>query len=245
MSFLSTLGKIAGIGASFIPGVGPAASLGMKTLSKAPTALAALGAASEVGGKQSAGAAEGRIKEADLLQRADKLLNQQYGTQQGAESNAGQLDLQRKNFTEGARGGRAKQALLADLIGGYQPTRVSVKGVPEANISGGAQIGAGGKQAMAELSRQALLAQLSPDEFTGGKVLAPPTMSALPQQGGLDKTRSVLSQIGQFGGAVAPFLSQGQSGPAPSSAAAPPVAPDPQSTAVQENLKRLMEGVRF
>ncbi len=215
MGFLSTLGKIAGVVTPFIPGVGPAASLGMKLASKVPSALSALGAVSQVGGKQSAGAAEGRIKEADLLQRADQLRNQQYGTQQGAESNAGQLDLQRKGFTEGARGSRAKQALLADMISGYQPTRVSVAGVKNADISGGPQIGEGGRKAMAELSRQALLAQLTPDEFTGGKVLAPPSMSKLPQAGKLDTTRSVLSQIGQLGGAVAPFLSSGQQAPAP------------------------------
>ena len=237
MGFLSALGKIAPFAASFIPGVGPALS----------PALGAIGAASQVGGKQAAGAAEGRIREADLLQRQDQLRNSQYGTQQGAEMNAGQLDLQRKGFTEGARGSRAKQAFLADLLGNYQPTRVSVKGVPEANISGGPQIGAGGKQAMAELSRQALLAQLTPDKFEGGNVLAPPELSTLPQAGKFDTTRSALSQIGQVGGALAPFLSQGQSKPSVRPQAAPVagMAPDPQTTAVQENLKRLMQGVRF
>ncbi len=249
MSFLSALGKIAGIAAPFIPGVGPAASLGMKALSKAPTALSALG---NVASNASAGRAAGREKEIDIEAKRDQLRNQQYGTQQGAEMNAGQLDLQRKNFTEGARGGRAKQALLADLIGGYQPTRVSVAGVKNADISGGPQLGAGGKQAMAELSRQALLAQLSPDEFTGGKVMAPPSLSQLPQAGKLDSFLNTLGPAAAIGGALgSSFGNKPQAaapGPMGAGSTVPPEmqlgavnAPGGPSAATAAELKRLQQ----
>jgi hypothetical protein len=92
--------------------------------------------------------------------------------------------------------------LLADMMSNYQPTRVSVAGVKNADISGGPQLGAGGKQAMAELSRQALLAQLTPDKFEGGTVMAPPSLSKLPQAGKMDSFLNTLGPASAIAGAI-------------------------------------------
>lgn len=162
-----------------------------------------LGAAGDIAGKAAGGAAAGRQAESQALLSRDQLANQQYGIKQGAEMNAGQLDLQRKNFSEGARGDRAKQALIASILGGgFQPTNVSVPGVKNATITGGlgeSIKNPGAQAAMQELMKQALAAQLAGDTFTGGKVLDAPTISQVPKAGLLEK---VLGGVGLGGSLI-------------------------------------------
>ena len=59
---------------------------------------------------------------------------------------------------------------------------------------------------MAELSRQALLAQMTPDAFTGGKVLTAPALSKLPQSGKLDSFLNTLGTVGTIGGAAGSLM---------------------------------------
>jgi hypothetical protein len=202
MSFLSGLLKVGGaIAAPFTGG----ASLG----------LSALGGIGDIAGKAAGGAASGREREAQLLMQQDQLRNSQFGTQQGAEMQAGNLDLNRKNFEEGARGGRAKQALLASLLGGgFQPTSIDVPGIKKSTMTGGlaeSLKSPGAQQAMQELMRQALAAQMqqgSPqgEQFTGGAMLKPPTLNAMPKAGMLEK---ILGGVGVGGSILGSLAGRG------------------------------------
>ena len=179
-------------------------------------ALMGAGLLGNLFGKGAEKSAQGRVQESNLLQQRDLLRNQQFNTQQGAEMNAGQLDLQRKGFTDDARLNRAKQAALADLLMNYSPQRVSVKGVPDAQISGGTRLGEGGRAGLAEMQKQALAALLKGDTFEGGKVLAPPSLSALPKASGWEKTQGILGTIGSLaGGLGATGLFDGGGGSSP------------------------------
>jgi len=156
------------------------------------------------------GRAEGRQAEAGVLQQGDQLANQQFTTQQNAQMQAGNLDLQRRAFADSARGSRGKQALIADMIGHYQPTSVSVPGITNATIRGGLHesIGDMGKASMAELSRQALLKLMEGDEFQGGQMLTPPKATPLPQSGKLDTFLNTAAGISGLAGSLSPFLEE-------------------------------------
>ncbi len=194
MSFLSGLFKNA---VGFIPGVGPALKMGIDMV----------GDISKTASGAAKGAAAGRQVDTQNVITRDQLRNQQYGTHQSAEMNAGQLDMQRKNFTEDARGGRAKQALLASILGGgLQPTSINVPGIKSAQISGGladSLKNPGAQGSMAELMKQALAAQMDGarpggEKFAGGAVLAPPSLSALPQAGKLENIMGGVGLGGSF-----------------------------------------------
>lgn len=180
---------------------------------------AILGAITGLGGLLGGGAkaaSDGRMNEAQLNVLRDRNALDAYGTAQNAQFQQGGLDLQRKGFTEDARGGRAKQAAIADLLAKFKPTQISVPGIPQAQVSGGLQgLGAGGQQAMAELMKQALAAQLAGDKFEGGNILKAPTQSAIPKAGLLEKIMGIGGMIGQGAGAIAPFLQSGQAQPKP------------------------------
>lgn len=202
MSFLSGLLKGVGTALSFapVPGAG-AASKALSMIGKGSSIMGdvagALKDGSKVAGDAAAASAAARQQQAQNILTQNNQANQQYATHQGAEMQAGNLNLGQKQFEEGARGGRAKQALLASLLGGgFKPTEINVPGIKNANITGGlaASLSAPGAQAsMAELMKQALAAQMqqgSPEgeQFHGGQVLAAPTMAALPQAGKLENT---------------------------------------------------------
>ena len=165
-------------------------------------ALMGAGLLGNIFGKSAESSAKGRAAEADILQRQDMLRNQQYGTAQNAQMQAGGLDLQRKGFTEDARLNRAKQAALADLMMNYSPRQVSVPGVPQANISGGTKLGEGGRAGLAEMQKQALAALLAGDKFEGGQMLAPPQLSPLPKAGKMEKIGGILGNIGNIAGGL-------------------------------------------
>jgi hypothetical protein len=185
---VGTLGKLAGMG---------------KTLSNYSDTL---GDVSQIMGATSAGRGAGRAAESQLLDQRDRTATDRYQTEQAAQMAAGQQDLQRKGFTEQARGGRAKQAAIADMLANFQGTNISVPGIQSANISGGMQMHDGAKQAMGKLREQALLAQLKGDspggeDFQGGTILKPQAMSNVPQANGYDKFLNVASSLSGVAGA--------------------------------------------
>ena len=215
---LGNLLKIAGLAAApFTGGASMALTAGGGLLDKFGKGAGDIG---QIAGGAAGGAANARQLQAQNILTQDQLRNQQYGTQQGAEMQAGNLDLSRKNFSEGARGNRAKQALIASILGGgFQPTQVSVPGIKNAQISGGlaASLKNPGAQAsMAELMKQALAAQMQQgseagEQFSGGSVLTPPKLSELPKAGKMENIMggvglggsllsSILPLIGQFAG---------------------------------------------
>lgn len=215
MGWLSTLGKIGGIvGAPFSGG--------------ASLALTGLGTLGDVLGKQAAGSAAGRATESDLLTRQDMLRNQQYQTQQNAQMGAGQLDLQRKGFSEDARGGRAKQAMIGDLLSRLQDVNISVPGIQTANVTGGLRpsaLGETGRGAGAELAKQALLKLMQGDTFEGGQVLNAPGLSQLPKAGTWEKIAGVGGTIGSLLGALGAIGQDEDSGGGRSGGATQPFNP--------------------
>lgn len=147
-------------------------------------------------------AADGRAAQAALQGGQDRTLTDQYGINQQAEMAKGNLDLAQKNFTENARGNRAKQAMLADMLMNFQPTSIDVPGIPSAKVSGGLRMGEGGRAGASELMRQALLAQLSGDKFQGGNVLKAPGVQGIPQAGMLEKIGGYAGLVGGLAGAA-------------------------------------------
>lgn len=210
MSILSTLMKIGGIAAApFSGGASLALSGGGGLLDKLGGGA---GNIAGVAGGAAKGAASGRQLDTQNILSQDALRNSQYGTQQGAEMNAGNLDLNRKGFEEQARGSRAKQALIGSLLGGgFQPTSISVPGIKSATMSGGLAESLKNpamQASMAELVRQAMAAQLEQgkpggETFTGGKVLAPPPLTALPKAG---KMENIMGGVGLGGSLLASIL---------------------------------------
>lgn len=154
--------------------------------------------------------AQGRVHEANINVGRDSNANNTYATQQRAQTDAGQLDLQRQQFLEQARGNRARQATIADLLMGHTPTRVSVPGIRNASISGGLKLGEMGRASLGEMGRQALLAQAQPPEFTGGEMLRAPEQAPMPRGNAVDSILGNLGQWGSLAGVIAPYLQQSQ-----------------------------------
>jgi hypothetical protein len=152
MGFWSTLGKIgkiAGpIAASFIPGVGPLASTGMKALTTAGKVAGGLAGslggsgggtnpASTIGdyaGSLEAGRQKGREKDTEMGQAQDRNALNLYGAQNQANAsqnnfainraNLGNdqagIDLKQRQFALDAPGTRAKQAMRGDYMANAQ-----------------------------------------------------------------------------------------------------------------------------
>lgn len=158
------------------------------------------------GGAQ--GAAQGRQVEANLNTQRDQIANQGYGIAQNAQMQAGSQDLQRKAFEEEARGSRAKQAAIADMLANFKGTSISTPGVRQSTVSGGLNVNTPGvQQAMAKMREQALLAQLKGDTpggegFTGGQILAQPKQTPIPQAGGWEKFMGVAGQVAGLGSLI-------------------------------------------
>lgn len=173
--------------------------------------LAALPLIGSMLGGLAGGRSKGKQEEANLLMQRDALQNQQYGTAQNAQFQAGQQDLQRKGFTEDARGNRARQAMIGDLLQNLQDVNISVPGVRNATVTGGLRpsaLGDQGRQAAGNLAKQALMAQMTPDQFSGGALLTPPKLSALPQSNWFDKFLNIAAPAASIAGGL--FGQQGQ-----------------------------------
>lgn len=189
MGFLDVLK--AGLG--FVPVVGPA--LGP-----------ALSAVSSVLGKQQEGKAAGAQAQANAQQNQDRNALSLYQTQQGAENSAAQTDLQRKQYTDTARSKASTDALMSALLsGGVPKTSISVPGITPASVSGGMldalKNNPDALKALATLHGQASDAQTTAPTFTGGNMVAPPKLTALPDTGN-SGFLSALANIGQLIGAA-------------------------------------------
>jgi hypothetical protein len=141
-------------------------------------------------------------------------------------------------FSEDARAGRGKQAALADLLSNMQDISINVPGIQTANVSGGLRpsaMGATGRSAMAEMSKQALQALMSGDQFTGGQILRGPQITPPAQAGGLEKGLDWASLISSIVGGV------GKSVQEPGKYSALPQGDDlGGSSYVDPNIQRLM-----
>ena len=172
---------------------------------------AALGAISGLGslfGGGAKAASDSRERQAMLQLAQDRAKTDQYGIGQQAQMQLGNLDLSRKGFEESARSGRAKQAMLADLLANFKPTSIDIPGIQSAKISGGLSLGEGGKMGANELLRQALLKQLSGDQFQGGNLLQAPGVQATPKAGWLEKIGGLLGTAGAVAGGINSIIPQ-------------------------------------
>jgi hypothetical protein len=163
----------------------------------------AAGAAGTVMGGQQSGANNARVAQGQLDLSKDRNAIDLYGTQQGAQNQAAQTDLQRQGFEQQNRSATAKQALIGALLGGgSKPGGLGamLNGSPEA------------MEAMKMLSSQGHEAQQTPLSFTGGKVLDAPTLTQMPKIDIGDSKTGNLSKILQIIGAVEPFIGAGMSG---------------------------------
>jgi hypothetical protein len=145
-------------------------------------------------GKQQQGKAQGAAAQANIQQDQDRNAISRYQVEQNAQNQAAQLDLDRQKFGQSSRGTDARQALIGALLGNFSPTAGAASGglakglsTPEAKTS------------MGELNRRALLAQFEPQGFTGGKLIAPPTLTPLPKAGG-NGVMNALAQLAQLAG---------------------------------------------
>lgn len=167
-------------------------------------------------GRVFGGASEGRAtqqaNQAQFEQRRADTLADIFRTQQGAQLQQGQLDLQRKQFDSSEERDRLKRALVSQILGNAQNLDVSVPGVPKASISGGlgaSSLGGDGR-AIAQMIRQRAISQLGqPTNWQGGQILNAPNLPAVPKQGGggllnaLGLVGSVLGGLGGGGGSAA------------------------------------------
>jgi hypothetical protein len=196
MSFLSSLLKIGGIAAApFSGGASLGLTAGGSLLDKFGGAAGAVG--DVLGGQQLNSMRDGNA--IDL-----------YSTQQGAQNQAGQLDLQRKGFESSNRSASARQALIGALLGG---------GVSPTSFSGGKASGGlfqalqGNPDALAAMKTmggQGATAQATPLQFQGGQMVQAPTLSAPEQIDTGNSFLSILGRIGQIAGAAMPHLQKGE-----------------------------------
>jgi hypothetical protein len=218
LSAAPMIGSAAATGGSLAGGLGAAAGAAgaaggsgmtaaglLGTAAKAKPYLDALGSVSSVLGKQQEAAAKGKADQAQLNQGQDRNAISLYGAQNAAENQAAQTDLERQQFGNQNRSTTAKQALIGALLGGgVQPTSIK-----DGAASGGLLRSLNGNQgalaAMQALGSQGSTAQNTPLSFSGGKTVAPPTLTSMPQidQGGL---MSTLATLGQLAGATSPYL---------------------------------------
>jgi hypothetical protein len=174
----------------------------LKSVATNPDTYAAL---ASVAGNAAAGKSDQRVQDTANTNAFNNSDTARYQTEQAAQNQAGQLDLQRKMFSEDARPGRAKQAMLADLLSNLQDINISVPGIQNANITGGLRastMGATGKAGAAELGKQALAALMAGDTFTGGEVLKPNAMAPMPKAGGTEKALDWIGLLGAGAGAL-------------------------------------------
>jgi hypothetical protein len=191
-SWLQTLQNVGG---------GSGAKSWLETLTN-PDLQSALGL---VAGGASGRLADQRRDEGFLTNQANLADVARYNAAQNAQNEAGQLDLTRRQFTEQARGGRAKQTILADLLSNMRDVSINVPGVQTANVTGGLRpsaLGTTGRQGAAELARQALAAQMTGDKFTGGEILPAPTFRPMPQRGGTERALDWIGLLGSAAGAL-------------------------------------------
>jgi hypothetical protein len=178
MGFLSVLGKIGG---------------------------SLLGLGNVLGGQQE-GAAKGQLTQAQVQQGQDRNAIDLYSRQQGAQQDAGQLDLQRKGFETNDRSATAKQALIGALLGGKMSPTSITGGKSSGGLLAALQANPDALGAMQRLGGSAGQAQIKPLQFTGGEMLKAPTMTPLPNTSKGSNLLSTIARIAQIGGGIASGL---------------------------------------
>ena len=155
-------------------------------------------------GKGAQGAAQGRQAESQNVMSQDMARTQQYGIAQNAQFNQANTDLQRKNFEENSRSGRAKQALIGSMLAKMGDVRLNVPGVEGSSLGGirPSNMGDIGKASAGIMAQQALLKQLMGDEYEGGNILPAPGVSALPKASGWEKAAGIGGILGTLGGGI-------------------------------------------
>jgi hypothetical protein len=192
MSFLSSLMKIGGaVAAPFTGGASLALTAGGGLLDK-------VGSAGTVLGGQQGGANNARVAQGQLDLSRDRNAIDLYGSQQGAQNTAAQLDLQRKGFETNDRSATAKQALIGALLSGKIDPTSFAGGKASGGLLRALQANPEALSAMQRMGGSAGQAQVKPLEFTGGQMVAPPTLSA-PQKidtgGGAMGTIAKIAQV--------------------------------------------------
>lgn len=201
------------------------------------TYLEAAGALGQIAGKQQEGKAQGAVTQAGVTQAQDRNALQAYQTAQAAQNNAGLLDLDRKKYTDDARGQNAKRAVIAGLLGGGgMGSGISVPGIQSATMSGGPMAALKNNPealaAIQALGKQSSDGLTTPQAFTGGAMLQAPKLTNLPDVGG-SGFMSTLADYGQLAGVLAPLLKDKVGGAPP---AGGPLYQVPQNNAYS-NLK--------
>lgn len=202
MGFWSTLGSIAGLAA--IPFTGGASALitgasGVgKALGAAGKVAGAIGDAGKVASGTAAGRAAGRTTQADFNLRAGQA--QQGANTQTADTNL----LMRKQAIADALRGQMLQGVKDSSVSGLP------YGVTMPTLSGGLRPSALGDaaslgktlqtQGTSALNKSSLPTDMSPVNFS----------SLAPAPNGYDTGLNVLGTIGNFAGALSPYLKQKQ-----------------------------------
>jgi hypothetical protein len=171
-----------------------------------PFLTAALPVISNIFGGASKGAQEGRNTQASQQAQQDLIRSSQYNTAQNAQMQQGNLDLNRQQFSEAARGNRGREAMIGEVLANWKPGSVSVPGIQNATISGGLQnLPEGAKAAAAEMAKQAMAKMLTGDTFQGGQILPQPGVTPLPQPGKFDKFLDIAGFASALGGGLLPL----------------------------------------
>ncbi len=208
MSFLSGLAKIAGFGLAPFTG-GASIPIGSAVGGALDKIGGAAGAAGTVLGGQQAGANNARIAQGQLNQGQDRNAIDLFQTQQGAQNQAAQTDLQRKGFESSSRSTNALQGLIGALLGG---------GITPTSMNGGQASGGllrslnanpEALAAMKMLGSQGRDAQATPLSFQGGEILKAPTLSTVPKIDDGGGPLGTLTKLAQIFGAVQPYMSKG------------------------------------
>lgn len=202
MGILSSLMKIGGIAAAPFSG---GASL---ALTGAGGLIDKVGKAGAVAGAQQGGANNARIAQGQLDISRDRNVLDLYNSQQNAQNQAAQLDLQKKGYELDSRNRNAKTMLIASLLnGGMSPTSLS-GGTASGGLAAKLRTDPGAMTAMRNLTEQADKAQMAPMDwsktytYNGGQMVAPPTLSN-PQKIDLGNKGlgNILTKIAQIAGA--------------------------------------------
>lgn len=194
-------------GLEFAP---PLVVLGFGFLAALPMIGSALG---KVFGGASEASAQNQLERQQLEQNRNRQLIDLYGTQQGAQMQQGQLDLQRQAFQSGEEGTRLKRALLGQLLGNAQALDIDIPGIQKPKMTGGLSVnslGQGGRDIGAEMTARALMQLRAQPKYEGGQILQAPTIAPIGKTGG-NGFLNALGTIGSLiGGAGSMFGGQRQ-----------------------------------
>lgn len=235
MGFWSSLGKVASVAGPLIaaPFTGGASLLGLSAGGAAALG-AGVGAAGgllsrvgEVAEPLAAGRAAGRIDESKIQAEQDRLAQERYRNQLSAETlntnrqfGQANLDLNQRQFGLQAPQARASNAVRGDILANAQDfaygTPSMVGNIPVPTSTGGLRpsiFSENTRNIGRLMSEQALSGQQVGDNFTPltfPTLGAPPSLTPLPEEGGLDKVLKTAGTVGALGGTFADFLKRYQ-----------------------------------